>query len=77
MLIDLFVTVTCPAHLGMKPSAGDVLVRILVQSLLLAAARVACGILIECFLFTHRAPFNGPFHVTVIYMQVITIGYDG
>lgn len=48
--------------------------RTLVQSAAPAAGRVAGGTLIERSLFTGR---NGPFQVTVIYMQVITAGHDG
>lgn len=48
--------------------------RTLVQSAAPAAGRVAGGTLIERSLFTGR---NGPFLVTVIYMQVITAGHDG
>lgn len=56
---------------------GLVPVRILVQSLLPAAGPVARGTLIERSPFTRRARLNGPFQVTVIYMQVITAGDDG
>lgn len=52
-------------------------VRTPVQSRVLAAAPAAAATLIECSLFTLRTPLNGPFQVTVIYMQVITAGDDG